>query len=144
MSSRPPGLRRCGSDERARPLDELRLLRDENRLLRDEIAALRAQLADQESVNLFGRGSLQRQTSMDCAPRNTVDSFDSVPGDRRLTRVSSSQVNADHTDHPAPTYVRIFSRDGVYWVQSFVHVKVPAVSGDAAAQLHSTDKVRSK
>ena len=29
-------------------------------------------------------------------------------------------------------------------VQSFVHVKVPLVSGDAAAQLHSTDKVRSK
>ena len=29
-------------------------------------------------------------------------------------------------------------------VQSLVHVKVPSVSGDAAAQLHSTDKVRSK
>ena len=29
-------------------------------------------------------------------------------------------------------------------VQSFVHVKVPDVSGDAAVQLHSTDVTRSK
>ena len=29
-------------------------------------------------------------------------------------------------------------------VQSFVHVKVPEVSGDAAVQLHSTDATRSK